>query len=135
MIQGHIETLEYGSKNSATVQDSICAVAINFNVSHEIILRNQKRHVTNLTFIIYRWRCNQISLWNILNQNYISSSSFTVLIPRLCILYWRNLCHVQSYKSNQCDCGICKRTETETKRRSPQTLFGNQPIFFNFQTK
>ena len=87
MIQGHIATLKYGSKNSATVQDSICAVAINFNVSHEIILRNQKRHVTNLTFIIYRWRCNQISLWNILNQNYISSLSFTVLIPRLCILY------------------------------------------------
>ena len=58
VIQGHIATLEYGSKNSATFQDSICAVAINFNVSHEIILRNQKRHVTNLTFIIYRWRCN-----------------------------------------------------------------------------
>ena len=81
MIQGNIAALEYGSKNSATVQDSICAVAINFNVSHEIILRNQKRHVTNVTFIINRWKCNQISLWNILNQNYILSSSFTVLIP------------------------------------------------------
>ena len=42
MIQGHIAALEYGSKNSATVQDSICAVETNFNVSHEVILRNQK---------------------------------------------------------------------------------------------
>lgn len=37
MVQAHIATLSYSSKASGTQQDTLCAVAINFNVRFPII--------------------------------------------------------------------------------------------------